>query len=138
MYIQNSATSSKVSETSKNSDKYSLELNVHSNEYSFRNERIFVWLFRTNIRIFGIFVLALISEIRNTVLGGNMHKTPRYRYYFMCTKWFLRRLGPHSPLPHLKRLVCMKMNKNVPNFPLIERFPIYRDRTYRGSTVLTM
>ena len=27
---------------------------------------------------------------------------------------------PHSPLPHLKRLVCMEMNRNVPNFPTIE------------------
>ena len=40
----------------------------------------------------------------------------------MCTKWFLRRLGPHSQLPHLKRLVCMEILKNVQNFP-----------TYRGS-----
>ena len=40
----------------------------------------------------------------------------------MCTKWFLRRLGPPFPTSHLKRLVCMEMNKNVPNF-----------LTYRGS-----
>ena len=56
---ENFTTCSKGSETSKDSEKYSLELNVNSNEFSFGNERIFVWLFRTNIRIFGIFVLAL-------------------------------------------------------------------------------
>ena len=28
------------------------------------------------------------------ILGRNMHTTPRYRGYFMCTKWLLRRLGP--------------------------------------------
>ena len=50
----------------------------------------------------------------------------------MCTKWFLRRSGPHSPLPHLKRLVRMEMNENVPNFPT------YRDPTYRGSIVLEL
>ena len=42
----------------------------------------------------------------------------------MCTKWFLRRLGPHSPLPYLKRLVCMEMNKTFQNSPLIE-VPLY-------------
>ena len=46
----------------------------------------------------------------------------------MCTKWFLKRLSPHSPLPHLMRLVCMEMNTNVPNFttgsPFVETPPI--------------
>ena len=37
-------------------NKYSFKSNIHSNEHSFRNERIFVQSFRTNIRIFGIFV----------------------------------------------------------------------------------
>ena len=49
-----------------------------------------------------------------------MHNTPKYKGYFMFTKYFLRSLGPYYPLPHLKRLVCMEINKNVPNFPLIE------------------
>ena len=38
------------------------------------------------------------------IFGGNMHKTPRYRGYVMCTKWFLRRLAPNSPLPHLEKV----------------------------------
>ena len=54
--------SSKRTVISRNSDKYSLKSNLHSNEYSFRNERIFIRSFRTNIRIFGIFVLALIMS----------------------------------------------------------------------------
>ena len=38
----------------------------------------------------------------------------------------LRRLGPHSPLPHLKRLVCsMEMNDKVIDFP-----------TYRGNLIM--
>ena len=35
------------------------------------------------------------------ILGGNMHKIPKYGGYFVWTKWFLKRLGPHSSLPHL-------------------------------------
>ena len=50
LMMENFTTSSKGSETSKNNEKYSLELNLNSDEYSFRNERIHVWLFRTNIR----------------------------------------------------------------------------------------
>ena len=69
---ENFTTPSKRSETSKNSEKYSFELNQNSNGYSFRNERIFVWLFRTNIRIFGIFVLALVYLHSVPVLYSNI------------------------------------------------------------------
>ena len=38
----------------------------------------------------------------------------------MCMKWFLTRLVPHSPLPHLKRLVYvyeMVSDTFSPSFP---------------------
>ena len=66
-------------------------------------------------------------------LGGNMHKIHKYRGYFMCTKWFLRRLGPHSLLPHLRRLVCMEMNKNVPNIPTCRGSHLSRPHLRRSS-----
>ena len=52
--FENFTTSSKGSETYKNSEKKSLELNQNSNEYSFDYFE----------RIFGIFVLALIIALQ--------------------------------------------------------------------------
>ena len=51
------------------------------------------------------------------ILGGNVHKTPKYRGYFFVYKMVFETFRPP-----FKEVSCMKMNKNVPNFP-----------TYRGS-----
>ena len=66
-------------------NKYSFQSNICSNEHSFRNEysfgneRIFVQSFRTNIRIFGIFVSAL-KKVTKSILknvGGQVGSTNR-------------------------------------------------------------
>ena len=55
---ENFTTSSKGLETSKNKEKFSLEFNINSNEYSFRNEH-------SNIR-FIRFSPKLIKNCQNT------------------------------------------------------------------------
>ena len=50
-----------------------------------------------------------------------MHRTPDIEV-ILCVQMVSETFRPPFPNSPLKRLVCMEMNKNFPNFP-----------TYRGS-----